>query len=405
MSILPPPPPPAQVLAARPELPARSRGRRASRIVLVLLAVVLLVLAALVLAAGIAASTGLVGLLIGLGLALLPVVPLTRALVWVDRFEPEPAPLLTFLFVWGAVVAALVAAVINSVSVAMLRAQEGEQALATTAVFVAPVVEEVAKGLGIVVVVLVRRREFDGVVDGIVCAGFVALGFAFTENILYFGRAFLEGQTQLGVGGGIFAASATFVFRGVLSPFAHPMFTALTGIGLGLAVYARPPLRLLAPIAGLAGAIALHSWWNFTATRGLGNFVISYLLFMLPLFGLAVALVAWLRAREGRLIARRLPAYAATGWIPPYDVPMVASLAGRRQARAWARARLGKLGERAMDDYQRAAAELAFLRDRAERLGPDRHFAERERGLLAALVASRAALAPAVPGSWGRLAG
>ena len=93
-----------------------------------------------------------------------------------------------------------------------------------TAVLVAPWVEEAAKGAAVLLVLLFRRREFDGVVDGIVLAGLAGVGFAFTENILYFGRAFLAGQEQ-SLTTGFFAAGITFVLRGVLSPFAHPLFT------------------------------------------------------------------------------------------------------------------------------------------------------------------------------------
>ena len=64
----------------------------------------------------------------------------------------------------------------------------------TTAVLVAPWIEEAAKGAAVLLVLLFRRREFDGVVDGIVLAGLSGVGFAFTENVLYFGRAFLAGQ-------------------------------------------------------------------------------------------------------------------------------------------------------------------------------------------------------------------
>ncbi len=55
----------------------------------------------------------------------------------------------------------------------------------------APIVEEGAKGLFLVGLLIFRRRELDGVVDGIVYAGLTAAGFAFTENILYLGRALL----------------------------------------------------------------------------------------------------------------------------------------------------------------------------------------------------------------------
>jgi RsiW-degrading membrane proteinase PrsW (M82 family) len=86
---------------------------------------------------------------------------------------------------------------------------------------------------------LFRRREFDGIIDGIVYAGIVAAGFAFTENILYFGRAFGE---EAEMGGSVLF---TLILRGVLSPFAHPLFTSMTGIGAGLAANsaAPPPAR------------------------------------------------------------------------------------------------------------------------------------------------------------------
>jgi RsiW-degrading membrane proteinase PrsW (M82 family) len=332
------------------------------------------------------------GFLVGLGLALLPVVPVAGAFLWIDRFEPEPPWLLAGVFVWGAVVAALFASIVNTVSAEVIRASgAGEaDALATTAVLVAPLVEESAKGAAIVGLALFARREFDGVVDGIVAAGFVGVGFAFTENVLYFGRAFLSGAEEAGTQGGLFAAGATFVARGVLSPFAHPLFTVCTGIGLGLAVRSRAPAaKIAAPLAGFACAVLLHASWNLAAVGGAGGWFTTYVVLMVPVFLVAVSVALWVRAREGRLIARRLPAYVHSGWMPAYDIDMIASLRGRRQARAWAGNRFGPGGERAMGAYQRAATELAFLRERAERHGPDRDFALREQALLAMLARSR----------------
>ena len=36
-----------------------------------------------------------------------------------------------------------------------------------------------------------RRHELDGILDGIVYAGMVGIGFAFTENILYLASAYV----------------------------------------------------------------------------------------------------------------------------------------------------------------------------------------------------------------------
>ncbi len=392
-----PPVPPAYGWMPPAGLPSRSRTRRLAHAVLLMGGVGVLLVCALVLGLLLLASAGPVGLLVGLVLAVLPMIAVAHAYVWLDRYEPEPPPLLAALFLWGAVVAALAAALVNSTAEQVLAAVQGQAgAMATTAVIVAPIVEETAKGAGILAVVLLYRREFDGVLDGMVCAGFIGVGFAFTENILYFGSAYLSGSSgELPLSGGS-AALTTFVLRGVISPFAHPLFTTLTGIALGLAVTSRHRAAWLLVPLGLAGAIFMHALWNFSALGGFGSFLTSYTVFMFPAFAIAVGLALWLRRRESRLLAATLPAYVAAGWIPPYDVPMVASLPGRRAARRWAAQRLGPAGKRAMGNYQEAATELAFLRDRAQRLGADRSFPAREGTLLAALHRSRAALAPAL---------
>ena len=116
---------------------------------------------------------------------------------------------------------------------------------------VAPVTEEVTKGAFLVLLLWWRRHELDGVLDGIVYAGMVGVGFAYTENILYLAAAY-DGTDGLGPGGTT-ALTSTFVVRCLISPFAHPFFTAFIGIGVGLAIASRrTSVRLLAPVVGLA---------------------------------------------------------------------------------------------------------------------------------------------------------
>ena len=334
-------------------------------------------------------DTGVVGFLIGLSLAALPLPVVLAAFRWLDRYEPEPRGLLLFAFFWGATVAALAAAVLNTASVVASARTSGGSGMDTTAVLVAPWVEEAAKGAAIVLVLWFRRREFDGVVDGIVLAGLTGVGFAFTENVLYFGRAFLAGQEQ-NLTSGFFAAGFTFVLRGVLSPFAHPLFTAMTGIGLGIAATTpRKGLRVVAPLAGYLLAVALHASWNLASLSGLHGFFTGYLLLMVPAFVLTAAVATWSRRREGATVAARLPAYASAGWLDLEDVPVLASLTRRRQAVEWARARYGEGGARAMRDFQDAATELAFLRDRLERGVEVPDFVTRERALLGQVTRTR----------------
>ena len=68
------------------------------------------------------------------------------------------------------------------------RGRSGTTPSTTGAVWLAPVTEETLKGLGVLLIYLFRRREFDGIIDGIVYAGLIGAGFAFSENILYLGQ-------------------------------------------------------------------------------------------------------------------------------------------------------------------------------------------------------------------------
>ncbi|MGH3550175.1 MAG: PrsW family intramembrane metalloprotease [Pseudonocardiaceae bacterium] len=298
--------------------------------------------------------------LVGVMAAVLPVLLVVAVFLWVDRWEPEPPRLLLAAFLWGAGISVLGATIVNDTATAF-----GERVLGTGggdlvgAVISAPVIEEALKGSFLVGLLWLRRREFDGVVDGIVYAGLVATGFAFTENVLYFGRAFaIDGL--VGDGGGM---ATVFLMRGVLAPFAHPVFTAMTGIALGLAVRRHNQARwTLLPFIGYLGAVGLHSLWN--ASAGFGFLPTFYGVIMVPLFGGLIALVLWQRRREQRVISAALPGFASAGWIAPSEVPLLASQAGRRGWSAAVRRQAGEAAADAVRDYQHAVTELAFSQNR-----------------------------------------
>ncbi len=311
------------------------------------------------------ANLGSTAVLVGAVVALLPVVVVVAAFLWVDRWEPEPSRLLLTAFIWGASVAVLGALLINETAAVL-----GEVALGAgggdfvSLVISAPLAEEAFKGAFLLGLLWFRRREFDGIVDGVVYAGLVAAGFAFVENILYFGRAFADtGLTGGDVGGGVVLV---FVLRGLLSPFAHPLFTAMIGIAVGVAARSRnAAVMVLMPIVGYVAAVILHALWNFSAAAGL--FVAVYPLIMVPLFGALLALVIWQRRREQRVVAAQLPGFATAGWIASSEVGLLASLAGRRGWRSAVRRQVGDDAADAVRDYQSAVTELAFLRDRMAR--------------------------------------
>lgn len=339
--------------------------RHTSRAITVLLPVgglLLLALCGLAVFGLVTVEVGAVAVLVGVVAAVVPVAVVIPAFLWVDRWEPEPARLLLLTFAWGACVATLTALLINDTAQAvgdlLLGTGGGDQ---VSALVSAPLVEEAAKIVPVVAVLLSRSREFDGVVDGIVYAGFSAAGFAFTENIFYFGRAFAEYGFGDATTAGVFAS---FLIRGVLSPFAHPLFTVLAGIGLGLIVDVhRRWVRLAVPLGAYLAAVCLHGLWNAAATLGgAQTFLDVYFLIMVPMFGAVVLLVLWQRRREQRIIAAALPDMVAEGWIARSEVPLLASLAGRRRWRRQVRQRSGRTAARAVANYQAGVTELAFSR-------------------------------------------
>jgi protease PrsW len=225
-----------------------------------------------------------------------------------------------------------------------------------------------------------------------VYAGMVGVGFAFTENILYLASAY-DGAGGVGPGG-VHALTGTFVVRCLVSPFAHPLFTACTGVGVGIAVGARRrSTRIAAPIAGYGCAVLAHAVWNTSTVFGPGNFVTVYLILMAPVFLAAVALAVWVRRSEGRMLAASLADAARRGLLPATDIAWVVDLTARRRSRAYARATGGSGAERAMRDYQQAVIELGFLHSRYLRGVPPPDFAARGHDYVARISVLRPSIA------------
>ncbi|WP_079125562.1 PrsW family intramembrane metalloprotease [Streptomyces lushanensis] len=363
--------------------------------------ITLLALCGLVILALVRDQTGTEGFLVGLGLAVLPVPLLIAAFRWLDRVDPGPWGNLLFSFAWGAFAAALVAIIANTFAtrwIAIATADPaGAESLGTTVI--APVVEESAKAAAILLLFLFRRRDFTGLVDGVVFAGFTATGFAFTENILYLGSAFGEDRSADSAGLPSITA-ATFFVRVVLSPFAHPLFTVLTGIGFGLAAAAARHQRIrrfVLPPLGLAPAMGMHALWNgSTSIFGPFGFYLVYAVFMVPVFGLLTWLAIWSRQRELRTVSAELPAYAAAGWLPVSAPEALSSMRARTVARDFAARTYGSQASRSVGEYEAFATSLAFLRHEARRGGAGPDFVEREQELLHHLWQRRETAGPAL---------
>jgi RsiW-degrading membrane proteinase PrsW (M82 family) len=320
-------------------------------------------------------------------LAAVPVGPIIACLLWLDRYEPEPRRLLAGGLLWGVFVATAVALLLEGVG-GFVAGISDKLMLEVGA----PVAEEASKGMFLLLLLWWRRAELDGVLDGLVYAGMVGVGFAFTENILYLASAY-NGSGGVGPGG-VHALTGTFVLRCLVSPFAHPLFTACTGIGVGIAVNSRRrSTRIVAPIAGYSCAVIAHAVWNTSTVYGPGNFVSVYLILMAPLFLAAVALAVWVRRSEGRMLAGALADAARRGLLPATDIAWVVDLDARRRSRAYARDTGGATGEHAMRDYQQAVVELGFLHSRYLRGVPPPDFAARGHDYVTRISALRPSIA------------
>jgi len=376
-----PPPVPSAPPGAAPRMPLRRLGWRRF---LVLAGVVLLIAAcAVFMVFTLGESLGLQALLIGVVAAILPVPVLVACFLWLDRYEPEPLKYLIFCFTWGAFVSTAASLTVNDFAAG--RFADAGLPAPLTGVLVAPFIEELTKALGPILLLVFRRREWSGITDGLVYCGLSAVGFAMVENILYLGGyGFASGAERFGPATGAQQVIAIFIVRILLFGFAHPLFTSMTGVGLGIAARtADRRVRVLAPIAGLLLAMMLHGTWNLlpTLTQVTGQAVImlyGFIGVMVPIFFGMVGLALWLRAWEGRLTERRLPDYVRAGWLSPPEVAALSSLGRRHAARAWARRVAGDAGVRAMRGYQFAATRLALLRDGSLR-GLDRKATDRER--------------------------
>jgi RsiW-degrading membrane proteinase PrsW (M82 family) len=302
---------------------------------------------------------GISGLLLGLFLAFLPVPFYVLLALWIDRYEPEPAWMLAAAFIWGAVIATAFSAIVNTANGLLIAALAGlEAGDLFSAIISAPIFEEGFKGIALFIFFLWRKDEFDNIVDGILYAAMLGLGFAMVENVIYYGREFgssgLEGSLTL------------FAIRGLALPFIHPLCTSMTGIGLG---YARQSvkgcLRYLSPFLGYLAAVTLHGIWNLSAS--LGGWVIAYFVILIPTLIAVFILLAVVRNREGKILRQYLLTDLQNGRLTDLEYQAMYSLPTRARLLWSIFFGQGFSAWRKATQFYQLGGELAFHRWRVAR--------------------------------------
>lgn len=312
------------------------------------------------------AAGGPAGVIVGFLLSLVPLFVVLLSVYFIDRWEPEPKYMLMFALIWGVAVSIGTTLLIQPIWVALFlpHGLSKPEALAWLAHYEAPPVEEFSKGLGVLLVALFARKYMDGIVDGVVYATVIAAGFAFTENIQYFGTTFSDTH------GNTLAVGITFLVRGIFSPFGHALYTACTGAAIGWSVRKNSKgFTIVMFFVGLLPAMWLHHLWNSaqlffeptTVPELIGAVVLQSIVYELPLMVLWIIGLMFLRRAEVKLTGARLNEYCAAGWFSPEEVTMLATPAGRRHAMVWARG-IGRA--RLMKQFITKATTLAYTRQR-----------------------------------------
>jgi len=324
-----------------------------------------------------------VGTAIGFVLSSVAMTVVVLAYLWLDRWEPEPPRLLVLAFLWGATVAVIIASTIQIYAESVINPGGTETVSWVSVVIGAPLTEEAAKGLFLLLMMTgLRRNELNSLTDCLVYAGLTGAGFAWLEDILY-------------IGGGESLADSllTAALRLIMGPFAHSLFTTMFGIGVYFALRQRNSLAKAGCILlGYLGAVIMHGLWNGSSLLGTGAYLGVYVFWMVPIFALAIVLGVRSRRREQAVVAAKLPGMVAAGLVSPNEATWLGSIRDRKLAIGEATRVGGRPAGKTVKAFAAQVVELAFVRDRIDRgFGDQRVFAlqnEEANGVYAARAAA-----------------
>ncbi len=189
--------------------------------------------------------------------SLISIIPVLL-LRWLDRREPEPWFMYVLAFLWGGLIATGIASDVND----QFECVVGELPVAQIC---APFVEEAAKGLGLLVLLVVLRSEFDGPRDGFIYGALIGLGFNWLESSVYITRSFAESIVPwaFGTGGSVpwtYQITSRYVLLGISG---HALYTGIIGTFIGFSLLHKDRFRRMAlPLAGYFLAVVSHMAWN-----------------------------------------------------------------------------------------------------------------------------------------------
>ncbi len=250
------------------------------------------------------------------------IVPMSIYLVLIwkfDRYDREPFKLVFTNYLWGAL-GAIVLALLGSLiftAAASLFIKDSLQLSRFGAVVVAPIVEEITKGLFLLITI--TNKKFDNITDGIVYGGAIGLGFGMTENFLYF-VTYSESIANW---------IALVIVRSLFSAVMHCVSTATLGAFLGLAKFKSSSIKVFYAITGLLIAMMIHSIWNFSLSYE-HNAPIGFLFILVSIIIFISVFSVSLRS-ERKIIFNELQEESASGIIPESHLAILSSPLERKK--------------------------------------------------------------------------
>jgi len=304
--------------------------------------------------------------------AAIPTVFWVLLIGWFDRYEKEPWVLLGVAFIWGSVGSLFLSIIVEVILGLPVSLIGGNLASIMGSSVLAPVTEEVSKGLMILLFFVFAHREFDDLLDGIIYGAIIGAGFAMSENFLYFISKFAQG----GIGG----LAALAVMRAGVFGFSHSLYTGITGAGFGLIRYSkRWTPKLLFPLLFLALGVGVHATHNLfiELTR------YQQWAFIMTIFSdwgwlLVLVVVALLAMRqEKRWIQQELRTEVELGTLSQGEYEVVGSYGNRLSRRIRCFADDGLRAYLRLGRFYQTATELAFKRHEMAVMGNEEgHSAE-----------------------------
>ena len=244
--------------------------------------------------------------------------------VWLDRFRPQQPLIWLLTFGWGGAASTWFSLHINTWMGRMMATTAADSDTGSrAAVFSAPFSEEVTKATVLFLLIILLRRKIVSRLSMVMLAGLSAIGFAFVENIIYYGRVITYALHDVSVANPEEAVNELVMLRGVYTSFGHPLFTMMTATGLVVGFTARSRIvRVVAPLGGFLLAVGGHMLFNGLASTRPSEALKPHWFMALALVVLLVASLVVSVVQQSRLVRHRLTDYANQGWVSERDVEL-----------------------------------------------------------------------------------